>query len=637
MNGPNGSTTFTDSSNSSNTITVNGGAQLSSGTSSAFYIEYGDLGVDNNDDYGSNITYDNLGNIYLIGADGNQGIPFLVKYTPRGDLVWQKTFSEVNNYYKTGDCVAIDSTGNIYAIVGTDDSVSYSTLIKLTSTGSVIWQRELPGIFIADLALGVSNSIYLSGRLTDFSNDNIFVTKYDTNGSLLWQSILDGDPNLGWDIGQSIAVDSSENSYVLICSGSGQAHVAKYNSSGSLQWQKEISMAIPESTTVAGINVDLNGDIYATGGASLEFGERSVWLLKLDPSGSVIWNRFLRVPGAFQYGNAVAFDSLNNVYLTGETNASDPNSDLLLIKYNSSGNLQWQRYFGGISSEAQAYYWNGRAIDVYENSLLMTGYTYSPALFNAEALIVQLPTDGNLLGTYGDFTYIGSTSTEYVSTCSVTTGTLTISTSSVVDATGSLVVSDAASSSTYYTIFNGTTPKFGGASGYFNNVDAYLTSPNNSGFDFSTGDWTVELFCNLIPVEADILINKAVGAGIFPFQLRIINSRFNARGYNNSVIPSLTYNLGFSTGPTIVAGNWYHVAVARQGSNFYLYVDGILIDLAVSSSNLYYSPSNLSIGATDDGLGLVSGYLDEVRITKGLCRYPNGLNFVVPSSEFPNS
>lgn len=177
--------------------------------------------------------------------------------------------------------------------------------------------------------------------------------------------------------------------------------------------------------------------------------------------------------------------------------------------------------------------------------------------------------------------------------------------------------------------------KFGGASGFFNNADAYLTVPNNaSAFNFNTSDWTVELYCSLNPIESDIIINKALTFGFFPWQIRVFNGRFNARGYNSS--GALTYNLGVGKGPVLSINTWYHVAICRQGSNFYLYVDGNLIDFSTSSATLFGSASPISIAGLSNGQGLASGYFDDLRITNGICRYPNGLPFIVRTKAFPN-
>lgn len=180
--------------------------------------------------------------------------------------------------------------------------------------------------------------------------------------------------------------------------------------------------------------------------------------------------------------------------------------------------------------------------------------------------------------------------------------------------------------------------RFGGASGSFNNTDAYLTVPDDVDFDISSGDWTFELFCRVFPVEFDIIINKGIGFGYFPFQLRVANNRFNIRGYTNDLpIPALAYNLGVSTGPIVNPGTWYHVAATRRLNTFYLYVNGSLIESYTNNDIdlLYYSPSVLSIGATSNGNGLISGNMDEIRITKGIARY-SGLNFNIPTSPYPD-
>jgi hypothetical protein len=178
--------------------------------------------------------------------------------------------------------------------------------------------------------------------------------------------------------------------------------------------------------------------------------------------------------------------------------------------------------------------------------------------------------------------------------------------------------------------------RFGNASAFFDNTTAYLTVDHDDTLNFSTGDWTIELFCRIDPIETDILINKSIGLGFFGYQLRIVNNRFSAKGYGleDPLLPKLVYELGEDVGPTVIPNTWYHVVVARQLSNFYLYVNGTLVDSAISSKPLYNSTGPLSIGGTSNGQGLTSGYIDELRITKGVCRYPNGQTFLVPASQF---
>lgn len=178
--------------------------------------------------------------------------------------------------------------------------------------------------------------------------------------------------------------------------------------------------------------------------------------------------------------------------------------------------------------------------------------------------------------------------------------------------------------------------KFGDASAYFNNLDAYLTVNSDDTLNFTSGDWTIEFFCRINPVETDILLNKADQFGFYGYQLRIINDRFSMKGYSSDPLPELVYELGEDVGPIVTPSTWYHVAGARQSNRFWLYIDGQLVDTTTSNENLYNSPGPLSIGGTSNGQGLTSGYVDELRMTKGICRYPNGASFPVPQKEFFN-
>lgn len=82
---------------------------------------------------------------------------------------------------------------------------------------------------------------------------------------------------------------------------------------------------------------------------------------------------------------------------------------------------------------------------------------------------------------------------------------------------------------------------------------------------------------------------------------------------------------------------WAHLAMCSDGSNYYLYLDGVLICQVVGvTSNTGTNPIYWQPGSATDGGWKFTGYMDEVRLTKGVCRYPSGTTFTPPSSEFPN-
>lgn len=101
-----------------------------------------------------------------------------------------------------------------------------------------------------------------------------------------------------------------------------------------------------------GIAADSAGNIYATG-FTRSFGSGvpatpNLLLLKFDSSGQLVWQKVWNVIGG-SVGQSIVVDPSGNIYVAGYTLSSDTmsNGDVVLLKLNSTGNLQWQRTWGG--------------------------------------------------------------------------------------------------------------------------------------------------------------------------------------------------------------------------------------------------------------------------------------------------
>jgi hypothetical protein len=84
-----------------------------------------------------------------------------------------------------------------------------------------------------------------------------------------------------------------------------------------------------------------------------------------------------------------------------------------------------------------------------------------------------------------------------------------------------------------------------------------------------------------------------------------------------------------SSGGTVATGQWYHVAFVRNGSAITLYVDGVSTLAATDNRDLSFD--SLGFGKLYGGYPL-NGYMDEVRVTKGLARYTAA--FTPPTAPF---
>lgn len=89
-----------------------------------------------------------------------------------------------------------------------------------------------------------------------------------------------------------------------------------------------------------------------------------------------------------------------------------------------------------------------------------------------------------------------------------------------------------------------------------------------------------------------------------------------------------------TSGITLSDATWRHIAVVRNGTTAKIYIDGTERASGIWANNL--TANNLFLGAYYNGTttNTMNGYMDELRITRGVARYTT--NFTPPSSEFPN-
>ena len=179
-----------------------------------------------------------------------------------------------------------------------------------------------------------------------------------------------------------------------------------------------------------------------------------------------------------------------------------------------------------------------------------------------------------------------------------------------------------------------TQSKFGGYSAFFDGVGDYLTLPNTPDFDFA-GEFTIEFWAYMSAYGASwscviSRYNDTTPSGwriILPtsggsWQFSFVDSGGTVRGY---------------AGQTLSVGQWYHLAVTFDGANYRTFTNGTLNAtisnaLPPKSVGTSYSPF---IGATNTAAWHLNGYIDDLRITKGVARYTT--SFTPPVSPFQHA
>jgi len=163
--------------------------------------------------------------------------------------------------------------------------------------------------------------------------------------------------------------------------------------------------------------------------------------------------------------------------------------------------------------------------------------------------------------------------------------------------------------------------KYGGASLSLSTTSSYLSLGAQSNFAFGTGDFTIEMWIQFT--------NSLVNRNFLDFRPSAVNGSYPAMYVNTNFkyFVSSADRIVSTTSPTL--GQWYHIAVSRSSGSTRMFVNGIQEGVTYVDSTNYAVSRGPIIGNGWDlsGAGM-TGYIDEIRITKGVARYTS--NFTSP-------
>jgi uncharacterized delta-60 repeat protein len=282
----------------------------------------------------------------------------------------------------------------IFSIVFTMGSVHGQTLLTETTWGGV-------GSDVAEsVASAADGSSYVVGITDSFTTDQfgtpspkIFVVKFAPDGSLSWQRIWNGTTIRG--LGRpDVAVAADGSVYVtgLTADNGNDAVLLKFDANGTLLWERAWGgAASDEGLAVAAAS---DGSVYIAGTAT-SFGPSSsgLFIVKFDSAGNLVWQKMS--DGAA--GNAVAVTSDGSVYAAGTTPRPGQigNFDIVVLKITAAGSLVWQRTY----SAGEVVDPRGRMAAGADGAIVIAGaiQTVSRRAADIAALIVKLTSDGALV------------------------------------------------------------------------------------------------------------------------------------------------------------------------------------------------------------------------------------------------
>ncbi len=178
-----------------------------------------------------------------------------------------------------------------------------------------------------------------------------------------------------------------------------------------------------------------------------------------------------------------------------------------------------------------------------------------------------------------------------------------------------------------------TVKKYGTGSMEFDGSGDRLTNNNfiNPDLIMGTGSFTIEGWLYTTSTANMGLLQISTTAGGLQ-----ANNTNNIAVYCNNLVLGAYYGGTFRAGTTsISSGTWTHFALVRNGSSINLYVNGTADSgFGTQTDNQNYTGGYIVVGGYFGTSNLFNGYIDDLRITKGVARYI--ANFTAPTKEFPD-
>lgn len=316
---------------------------------------------------------------------------WLLKFDSSNNLQWQQTYGGSDDDRGSN---LIQTTDGGYAILGysksNDGDISVNNgfedfwISKLDASGAITWEKSfgfagvdngisliqtndggylLSGVLDVSASGGEGNS--KSGNVKHAGGD-YWIIKIDSNGEKQWSKFFGGSFT---DTPYS-AIQTQDNDYIIVGSsdsadfnissniGSYDFWIIKISESGNLIWEK--SFGGSEIDEARGIVASSDGNYVIVGDTrSNDFdvsnnnGAADLWVIKISESGNLIWEKSFGGSN-FDVGRSIKNTQDNGFIISGSSRSADGNvsinqgqNDAWVLKIDENGNLEWQKTIGG--------------------------------------------------------------------------------------------------------------------------------------------------------------------------------------------------------------------------------------------------------------------------------------------------
>ena len=336
---------------------------------------------------------------------GSTGFVWMLKFDSAGAVLWQKSYRTPQSNIAYLQHLAVTADGG-YVGVGRfrwADKGDDLLVLKFDANGNVVWQNAYNGtgngLPLADSANSVRQTTdggYIvaggTGRLSAEGGSAFWALKLDASGGVRWQKAYGG---AGEESVDTSVLETGDGGYVLAGTTSsfglgawdGDVWLVKLDAEGNLVWQKTYGGTKGEIAFASALATD-GGFIIAAStssfGASFE-----AWLLRLDFSGNIVWQRTYRGADEIKASSIIASADGNYILVGTTRSAATTDHFGLVMKLDASGNILWQKRYG---AESGLVFDSARPAS--GGGLIVSGYNYLNNTGIRSGWVLLLDADG---------------------------------------------------------------------------------------------------------------------------------------------------------------------------------------------------------------------------------------------------
>jgi uncharacterized delta-60 repeat protein len=281
-------------------------------------------------------------------------------------------YDGTSNSDDEANSIAVDNSGNVYITGFSKDTESVSgnnfCTMKYNSGGALQWvaKYDYASAHGSDrgevIQVNANGEVFVTGESdadpSANSNYDITTIKYNSSGTQQWVMRYNGSENLSdypYAMNLTPSGEIVVGGKVRITTTNDDAIVLKYSGTGTLAWANINSSSLGNDATMA-VDIDAGGDIVAAAriqNASL-YNDIACWKISATGGTSFI-TTWSGIAGGNDEPSDIHFDPAGNIYIAGkadyDTAATVANYDALLLKFNATGSIQWDRHYDGAATD----------------------------------------------------------------------------------------------------------------------------------------------------------------------------------------------------------------------------------------------------------------------------------------------